>query len=218
MRPTADHLSACFAGANAATFSCGDSVAIADLEVSASAIAKALAIAISFAYAECEVDGGYACAYAATEVEEVAEAVAFAYAESLVGAWTCEGCDATVQVVAEALGSVLVKAATDAFAAVCGGGASRVLPHHVQQFSASRICGDYQISTENCAAESTMVKTCISINKWFEQRSVLLWPIPLGVGMILDSFSLLLFLLVCLPPVSRMQAARPAVQSLLWAK
>lgn len=112
----------CCAGASAAAWSCGDSVAIVELEVTAKALAEATAVAVSFAYAECEVDGGYACSVASTEIEQTAYAVAHSYASLWAGALTCKDtCSVNVDAVAEAVGDILVKAATDAFSAVCTG-------------------------------------------------------------------------------------------------
>jgi hypothetical protein len=110
------------AGASAAAWTCGKSVAIAQAEATAKALAEATAVAISLAYASCEVNGGFACAFAATSIEESARAVAKAYATLWAGAYTCKNtCSVSVDAVAQAVGSILVKAATDASAGVCTG-------------------------------------------------------------------------------------------------
>ena len=110
------------ASASAAAWTCGDSVAIVELEATAKALAEATAIAVSYAYASCEVDGGWSCAYAGTEIEQTARATATAYANLWAGAYTCKDtCSVGVDAVAKAVGDILVKAATDAFAAGCSG-------------------------------------------------------------------------------------------------
>ena len=110
------------ASASAAAWTCGDSVAIAELETTAKALAKATAVAVSYAYASCEVDGGWSCAYAGTEIKQTARATAVAYATLWAGAYSCEDtCNVDVDAVAVAVGDILVKAATDAFAAGCSG-------------------------------------------------------------------------------------------------
>lgn len=110
---------------SAAAWTCGTSVAIVDATVTASALAEATAVAVSFAFAECKVDDGFACAIASSEVEKIAKAVADAYASLWAGAFASEKCldnltcEVSIDSVAKAVGTVLVKASTDAFAAVC---------------------------------------------------------------------------------------------------
>jgi hypothetical protein len=105
-------------------------VAIAELEVTAKALAKATAVAISYAYASCKVNGGYACAVAGTEIKETAYAVARSYASLWAGAIRCKDkCNVNVDAMVEAVGSILVKAATDAFAAGCSGELFHVTCH-----------------------------------------------------------------------------------------
>lgn len=112
----------CYAGASAAAWSCGDSVSIAELEVTAHALAKATAVALSYAYSSCEVDDGWACSSAGTEIKQTATAVAQAYADLWAGAYTCEDtCTVEADAVVEAVGSVLVTAASDAMAEGCSG-------------------------------------------------------------------------------------------------
>jgi hypothetical protein len=108
------------AGAKATAWTCGKSVSIIDLELTASALAEATAVAISYAYAKCEVDGGFACAHAATKIKETAYAVAKAYATLWAKSIRCKRkCKVEVDVVVEAVGSILVKAASKALAAGC---------------------------------------------------------------------------------------------------
>lgn len=112
------------ADASALTWTCEDSVAIAELEVTASSLAEATAEAVSFAYAECAitegVDDGYACTSADTNIAVWVEAVARAYATLWAGAYSCtETCQVEIEAVAEAVGSVLVDAATSAYASLC---------------------------------------------------------------------------------------------------
>jgi hypothetical protein len=105
-------------------------VAIAELEVTAKALAEATAVAISYAYASCKVNGGYACAVAGTEIKETAYAVARSYASLWAGAIRCKDkCNVGVDAVVEAVGSILVKAASDAFAGGCSGGLLHVTCH-----------------------------------------------------------------------------------------
>jgi hypothetical protein len=86
------------------------------------ALAEATAVAISYAYASCEVDGGFACAASYTQIEETAYAVAYSYASLWAGSYRCKNqCSVSVDAVAKAVGSILVKAATDAYAGVCTG-------------------------------------------------------------------------------------------------
>jgi hypothetical protein len=117
----------CIAGASAAAWTCGDSVAEAELEVTAKALAKAAAQALSFAYAQCKIENGWACAVAGTEIEETARAVAQAYATLWAGAdngaicGADSSCSVSVDAIASAVGDVLVTACTDAYASVCSG-------------------------------------------------------------------------------------------------
>jgi hypothetical protein len=97
-------------------------VAIAELEVTAKALAEATAVAISYAYASCKVNDGYACAVASTEIQETAYAVARSFASIWGAAIRCKGtCNVDVDAVVRAVGTILVKAATDALAAGCTG-------------------------------------------------------------------------------------------------
>lgn len=112
------------AGAEAASWTCGDSVSITELETTARALAQATAIACSYSFASCKVDDGFACAFADTEIKQAAWAVATAYADMWAGAYSCPGkesCEVTADAVAEAIGSILVTAATEASVNVCLG-------------------------------------------------------------------------------------------------
>ena len=118
------------AGASAAAWTCGDSVAIVELEVTAKALAEATAIAFSYAFVDCKVDGGWTCAFASSDIEQTARATATAYAELWAGAYTCKDtCSVEVDAVVEAVGDILVKAATEASADVCLGATLAISPH-----------------------------------------------------------------------------------------
>ena len=105
-----------FAGASAAAVTCGsDTVSLASAAATATAIAEAHAIAASYIYADCAADeGSYACTNADTLVTDAAYAVAEAFANSWAGALTCDGCYVNVDRAAEAIGSILVEAASSA--------------------------------------------------------------------------------------------------------
>jgi hypothetical protein len=112
------------AGASAAAWTCGDSVAIAEVEVTATALAKAVASAYSYAYADCIADGGWFCADASTSLSVWVEAVVRAWAGGWAGAYTCtDTCSVEIEVVVESVTHILVDAATSAYAYVCGDGA-----------------------------------------------------------------------------------------------
>jgi hypothetical protein len=118
-----DLMHRCHAAASAAAWSCGDSVAVAELEVTAQALAKAVAEAFSLAYASCTVDdGGYVCAIAGTSISVWVEAVVRAWAEAWAVAIECkDSCFVEVEAVVDVVGKILVDAATDAYAFMCGG-------------------------------------------------------------------------------------------------
>jgi hypothetical protein len=113
------------AGASAAAWTCGDSVAIAEVEVTARALAKAVAEAYSIAYVDCAADeGGWLCAASGSSISVWVEAVARAWAGVWAGAYTCtENCEVEIEIVVEAVAHILVDAATSAYASVCGDGA-----------------------------------------------------------------------------------------------
>jgi hypothetical protein len=120
----------CDAAASAAAWSCGDSVAVAELEVTAEALAKATAEAASLAYANCSVDeGGYVCVLTFTSISAWVEAVVRAWAEAWAVAIDCQDrCFVDVEAVVDAVGKILVDAATEAYAFLCEG-ASQVSVH-----------------------------------------------------------------------------------------
>jgi hypothetical protein len=113
------------AGASAAAWTCGDSVAIAEVEVTATALAKAVAEAYSYAYAECKADDGWFCADSDTIIStDWVEAVVRAWAGGWAGAYTCtDTCSVEIEVVVDAVSHIMVVAVTDAYADVCGDGA-----------------------------------------------------------------------------------------------
>jgi hypothetical protein len=117
------------AGAGAAALTCGDhALAIAEVEVTAKAVAQATATALSFVWAQCDVDErGYACAAAGTWISETAHAVAQSYAELWAEAVACDTCHVSIEVAVSSISTILVKAATDAHAEVCG--SMPPLPH-----------------------------------------------------------------------------------------
>lgn len=108
------------AAAQAAAWTCGETVSYSELLLTAQALAKATAYACSISFASCEVDGGWSCSYAGTSIEETARAVATAYAGIWAGAYSCDdSCQAGVDQVATAVGDVLVEVATTAYAEAC---------------------------------------------------------------------------------------------------
>jgi hypothetical protein len=111
------------AGASAASWTCGDYVDIAEAEATAKAVAKAVAEAISVAFAECfSDDGGYVCADAGTSIAVWVEATARAWAGAWVSAVTCtDKCNVSIDVIVDAVGHILVDAATDAYVGLCLG-------------------------------------------------------------------------------------------------
>jgi hypothetical protein len=113
------------AGASAAAWTCGDSVAIAEVEVTATALAKAVAEAYSYAYADCLADGGWFCADGTTIItSDWVEAVVRAWAGGWASALTCtDTCSVEIEVVVESVTHIMVVAATDADANFCGDGA-----------------------------------------------------------------------------------------------
>jgi outer membrane protein assembly factor BamB len=114
------------AGASAATWTCGDSVAISEVEVTARALAKAAAVALSYAYLDCAADEGwFQCLYGKTGISVWVEAVARAWAEALAGAYTStDTCSVEVEVVVDAVAHILADAASSAFGLLCGTGVS----------------------------------------------------------------------------------------------
>jgi hypothetical protein len=73
------------AGASAAAWTCGDSVAITEVEATASALAKAAAVAVSYAYADCAADeGGWLCVDAGTLISGWVVAVVRSWASAWV--------------------------------------------------------------------------------------------------------------------------------------
>lgn len=112
--------------ASAAEWTCGDSVATSELEVTSKLLAKATAVAASFIYEQCDDgDGAYTCAFAGTEIQHAAQAVAACYAQFWADAITCTAtCNVSVDAVSEAVGSILAEAAADAYAAACVGACS----------------------------------------------------------------------------------------------
>lgn len=116
------------AAAQAAAWTCGESVTYNELVLTARALAKATAYACSYSFVSCEVDGGWSCSYAGTSIEETARAVATAYARVWAGAYSCDdSCQAGVDEVATAVGDVLVVATTSAYVEACGGASLRSL-------------------------------------------------------------------------------------------
>lgn len=93
------------------------------MHATAKAVAKATAKALSAAWAGCDVTSdGFACADASTWIEETAYSVAVAYAELWAISLNCEGtCYVSVDTAVASLSTILVKAATDAYAHVCSG-------------------------------------------------------------------------------------------------
>jgi hypothetical protein len=114
------------AGASAAAWTCGDSVAIAHVEVTARALAKAAANAAASAFGNCAADeGGWMCAEAGSSISVWEGAVARSWASAWAGAYTCKDtCSVEVEVVMEAVTHILVDATVSAYDAVCGDGAS----------------------------------------------------------------------------------------------
>jgi hypothetical protein len=125
------------AGASAAAWTCGDSVAIADVEVTARALAKAAASAVSRAFGSCAADeGGWLCAAAGSSISGWVEAVVRSWAGAWAGAYTCKDtCTVEVEVVVEAVTHILVDAAAKAYDSVCGDGA----PHPSDLLSSLRL-------------------------------------------------------------------------------
>jgi hypothetical protein len=113
----------CLAAEAAIGWSCGESVAITDLELTARALAKASAEATSYAYVNCQVsEGGYTCASADSSISVWIQAVARAWAGAWAAGIQCDDkCFVDIDVVVDSVGSVLVDAVTDAYAFVCGG-------------------------------------------------------------------------------------------------
>jgi hypothetical protein len=111
------------AGASAASWTCGDNVAIAEAEATSKAVAKAVAEAVSLAYVNCfSSDGGYVCGETGTSIAIWVGAVAKAWAGAWARAVTCpDKCTVSVDVVVEAVGHILVDAATDAYVGLCAG-------------------------------------------------------------------------------------------------
>jgi hypothetical protein len=111
------------AGASAASWTCSDYVDIAEAEATSKAVAKAVAEAISVAYVDCFVsEGGYVCADASTTISVWVGAVAKAWAGAWARAVTCvDTCKVSVDVVVEAVGHILVDAATEAYVGLCAG-------------------------------------------------------------------------------------------------
>jgi hypothetical protein len=110
------------AGVSAASWTCGDYVDIAEAEATSKAVAKAVAEAVSLAYVNCfsSIDGGYVCAEAGTSISVWVGAVAKAWAGAWARAVTCvDTCKVSVDVVVEAVGHILVDAATDAYVGLC---------------------------------------------------------------------------------------------------
>lgn len=113
------------ASASAAAWTCGEHTAAeAEVHATAKAVAKATAKALSAAWAGCDVTSdGFACADASTWIEETAYSVAVAYAELWAISLNCEGtCYVSVDTAVASLSTILVKAATDAYAHVCSAG------------------------------------------------------------------------------------------------
>lgn len=149
------------AGSKAAAWTCGDSVAITQAQTTAAALANATAQACSLAYASCEVDGGYACAFAGTEIKQAARAVARAFAELWAGAYTCPSdvsCGVSVDAVTEAVGTILVKAASEAFAAVCTGAPIRF--NSILAHSLSKISGHSHTEDRNTLVWNILLASC----------------------------------------------------------
>jgi hypothetical protein len=111
------------AGASAASWTCGDSVAIADAEATSKVVAKAVAEAVSLAYPDCSTDeGGYICESVTFSASFWVEAAVRAWAGAWARAVTCpDKCTVSVDVVVEAVGHILVDAATDAYVGLCRG-------------------------------------------------------------------------------------------------
>jgi hypothetical protein len=120
------HFVAMHAGASAAAWTCGDSVAIADVEVTARALAKAAANAAASAFGNCAADeGGWLCAEAGSSISVWVSAVVRSWAGAWAGAYTCtDTCTVEVEVVVEAVTHILVDATESAYDRVCGDGAS----------------------------------------------------------------------------------------------
>jgi hypothetical protein len=113
------------AGASAAAWTCGGSVAIDDVEVTATALAKAVAEAYANAYAGCSADeGGTVCADAGSSVKVWVEAVVRSWAGAWAGAYTCtDTCTVEIDVVVDAVTHIMVDAAASAYSSVCSDGA-----------------------------------------------------------------------------------------------
>jgi hypothetical protein len=124
-----DHSERCYlinAGASAAAWTCGDSVAIADAEVTARAVAKATAHAAASAFGNCAAyEVGWLCAEAGSSISLWVSAVVRSWDGAWAGAYTCtDTCTVEVEVVVEAVSHILVDAAVSAYDAVSGDGAS----------------------------------------------------------------------------------------------
>jgi hypothetical protein len=111
------------AGASAASWTCKDSVAIAEAEATSKAVAKAAAEAVSLAFPACLTDeGSYLCTVAGSSVSIWVGAVVRAWAGAWARAVTCpDTCKVSVDVIVEAVGHILVDAATDAYVGLCAG-------------------------------------------------------------------------------------------------
>jgi hypothetical protein len=117
------------AGASAASWTCKDYVDVAEAEDTARKVAKAVAEAVSLAYVNCfSSDGGFVCGAASSEISVWVGATARAWAGAWARAVTCtDKCNVSVDVVVEAVGKILVDAATDAIVSLCGGGVPSLL-------------------------------------------------------------------------------------------
>ena len=94
------------------------------MEVTAHQLAEAFVVALSYSFVNCEANGGWACAFSGSSIEDTARAVATAYAGAWADAYTCQDtCDAGIDEVATAVGDVLVTAATSVWSEVCVGAA-----------------------------------------------------------------------------------------------
>jgi hypothetical protein len=86
-------------------------------------LAKATAQAVSYAYVDCQVsDGGYVCASADTSISVWVQAVARAWAGLWAAGIQCDDkCFVEIEAVVDSVGTILVDAATEAYAFLCGG-------------------------------------------------------------------------------------------------
>lgn len=109
------------ASAGAGAYTCGKkAVAYADTSVTAKALAHAMAVAVSYVHVSCEsAEGGYACADVGTHIQTSAKAVAEAYANAWAGAVACDECKVNVDAAVSSIETILVEAATSAYASVC---------------------------------------------------------------------------------------------------